>query len=555
MSKRRSALSHLILSSALLGAATACNSDHMTQPDDKVEVPLITTLLVSAPSATNVSRQLQFSLLTSAGDTYAYVSARPGTALGASASITNRTRNRVYGTENSTSVTIADGGFDPVSVAASAGDTLQIEFLSADRTSVLVGAAVVPRTRPPTIVRTNPRGGKKDVPLNIRFEIIFSDPIDPSTITTQNIQVTTGGVAVAGTVVQTNDYTVEFVPAQPLQPNTSFQVAVHTGVRDVIGVALDNEFKTEFETGAVSDAPLDGCSPDTDCFAFVRDGAIVTSDNGNPAKVFVSQGLRPSWSPDRTHIAFTRPAGNQLAPWQLCVADIAGATRCAADGLNGTVAGKPSWSPDGTKLAFSVFYLSSCPGRLCGEFSGYYSSLLILNTATMQITALDTPPVRGPTWSPDGRKIAVVSTGALATINPDGSDLSYLTISLGSYTIIEAAWSPDASSLALTLNDENACPWYCDTAFGIVRADGTQLKVLDRAHACGESFGCAATEAYIAGAPEWVGNGDRVAYTITTGECYVDDRASCGTNVMVANVSDGHIGVLLAGGGYPSFRR
>jgi Periplasmic component of the Tol biopolymer transport system len=162
-------------------------------------------------------------------------------------------------------------------------------------------------------------------------------------------------------------------------------------------------------------------------------------------------------------------------------------------------------------LAFNVFYFS-CPNGQCGQLGGYFSGLLILNTATMQVTSLQTPAAYSSSWSPDGSKIALAifgagtfGRGALATVTPDGSNFKYVAMSFGNYSVQEVAWSPDAKRLALALNNENACPWYCDTALGVVNADGSDLKVLDKAHTCFLDSSCRANEAYIWGAPEWVG--------------------------------------------------
>jgi hypothetical protein len=108
--------------------------------------------------------------------------------------------------------------------------------------------------------------------------------------------------------------------------------------------------------------------------------------------------------------------------------------------------------------------------------------------------------------------------------------------------------------LALTLSDESQCPWYCDTAVGVTNADGTQLRVLDKAYTC--FGGCGAAESYVLGAPEWLGDSGRLAYSITRGgECYVDDRVPCGTDVLVANAAGTEINLLIRSGGFPSWRR
>ncbi len=223
--------------------------------------------------------------------------------------------------------------------------------------------------------------------------------------------------------------------------------------------------------------------------AFVRNGTVFLSgpDGSEPAAL-VTGATKPAWSPDGARVAFTRTDGNRLARWQVCTGNSDGSDiRCATGAADGRVTGTPSWSPDGKMVAFSVFTYQ-CPNGQCGQYGGYFSSVLVLNTATMDVEALNTPPVISVAWSPDGRKIALVlahvgtfGRGALGTVRPDGSGLQILAMSLGSYSAEAVTWSADSRMLALVLSDENACPWYCDTAIAVVSADATNLKLLDRA--------------------------------------------------------------------------
>jgi Tol biopolymer transport system component len=288
--------------------------------------------------------------------------------------------------------------------------------------------------------------------------------------------------------------------------------------------------------------------------AFVREGTVFLSAlDGSEAVALVTEAARPAWSPDGARIAFTRPAANLLTRWQLCIAREDGSDiRCATGGADGMVVGGPSWSPDGAMVAFS-FWTHDCPNGQCGQFGGYFSGLSLLNTLTMEVETFDTPPVSALSWSPNGRKIAVAmfgvgrfGRGALGVVNPDGTGLETLANSLGSYSVAEVAWSPDAGRLALTLQDENACPWYCDTAIGVINADGTQLRLLDKAQT---------SEDVYLWAPAWAPDGARLAYTVSRGDECTYDRVPCGSDIAVVRVDGGPIELLISAGGFPSWRQ
>jgi hypothetical protein len=470
-------------------SAVACTPDSTVAPRDEEDPRnVLTPLLISAPSSVNGTT---LSHLANGGEaTYAYVSAPPASVPGVTASIANRTRDRQSGSIVRREVPIEDGGFGPIPITASAGDTLQIEFLTSGGSVVLIRLAVVPKLRPPKIVRTTPRPGKKDVPLNARFEIVFSEPIDPATIRPENIRIVAGGAAVIGSLVQTNDFTVEFVPAELLRPETSYQIVIGTGVRNLGGVALESEFSLTFDTGtATESAPPEppapfGCSAETQCLAFVRDGGLFTTPfvstgttyNAPDAARAVLPGLplaAPVWSPDGHQLAFVTPSRSNL-----CVVGPDGAgSKC----IQVFVDDRVSWSPDGSELAFVGSLTVDNP------FQPIPRQLLALKTTDMTLRVIlgDVGKFCGTSvsWSPDGSRIAFTSLpsmcGGLATVRPDGSDLQVVASLNPAQPIRSIAWAPDGLSFAAMVNmREEDCPGGCDAAIGTLKVDGTAWQPL-----------------------------------------------------------------------------
>lgn len=108
-----------------------------------------------------------------------------------------------------------------------------------------------PDTTPPTIVATVPRDRATDVSTNTSIRIVFSEPIDPSSINKETF-------FVRGGTTGTYSYdelsrTATFLPSPPLPPSTATVVTVTKGVRDRAGNSLTDDLTWSFITASVSD--------------------------------------------------------------------------------------------------------------------------------------------------------------------------------------------------------------------------------------------------------------------------------------------------------------
>ena len=150
-----------------------------------------------------------------------------------------------------------DGGFDPVRVAAKAGDELEIAITRIGG-GITVSQTRVPSRRPPRVVRTNPPGGMVDVALNSRVLIVFSEPIASATLTTASVRLLQGTTPVSGTVrvVTETMLEAEFVPDEDLVGGATYTFIVTQNVLDADGDALETTATTEFTAvTAVTTAP------------------------------------------------------------------------------------------------------------------------------------------------------------------------------------------------------------------------------------------------------------------------------------------------------------
>ena len=186
----------------------------------------------------------------------AYVSLPAGMIRnGTAATISNRR------TESSVTLLVTEGGFDPVPVPAHAGDALDLVVTDGGGAAVYSATIKVPVRRPPKVVRTIPPKGKTDVPLNARIIVVFSEPVDGSTLTTASVRLMRGTTAVAGTVrfldptLDATRVSVEFVPTRPLDPRAQYQLTVTRDVRDLSGEPLPAAETVTFTTGASSAGP------------------------------------------------------------------------------------------------------------------------------------------------------------------------------------------------------------------------------------------------------------------------------------------------------------
>jgi hypothetical protein len=108
----------------------------------------------------------------------------------------------------------------------------------------------------PTVSSTDPLNGATGVARNKKIAAIFSEAMDPLTITAASVTVTGPGlVPVIGTVTCVGA-TMAFTPTSTLAPNTLFTVTITTGAEDLAGNPLADNFVWSFMTGATSDATV-----------------------------------------------------------------------------------------------------------------------------------------------------------------------------------------------------------------------------------------------------------------------------------------------------------
>jgi hypothetical protein len=253
---------------ALLCAVVSCTGatdaplDHSSQATggqlaQVVSPPLAAGLVVSEPLvlASHVESSAGLGVSTAStgggGTVVSYVSVATGSVPdGVIATIENRRTTLTIATP------VVDGGFDPVAIPALVGDTIDVTITRSSGGFKYAFAAVATR-KPPRIVRTIPPHGQTDVPVSLKAHVIFSEPIDPTTVTSKSLQLRAGEVPVPATVrvLPESEFTVEVAPNAPLAALTTYTLTIGPPVADLTGDALATTTVVFFVTGVIPPGP------------------------------------------------------------------------------------------------------------------------------------------------------------------------------------------------------------------------------------------------------------------------------------------------------------
>jgi hypothetical protein len=150
---------------------------------------------------------------------------------------------------------------------------LALDDLAANETRD-VGDLVLDES-PPEVLATLPGDGATGVPVAAVLAVIFSEPVDPSSVGDTSVRVATASGPVAGALLLADgDSRVEFVPDSPFRDFERVTLRVTTGVRDRAGRALAAERVTTFTTADSTPPAVVGRSPAPGAAAIGLDSVI-----------------------------------------------------------------------------------------------------------------------------------------------------------------------------------------------------------------------------------------------------------------------------------------
>jgi YVTN family beta-propeller protein len=155
-------------------------------------------------------------------------------------------------------------------------------------------------TRGPFVSFSVPENNDVNLATTSRIGLVIPENLETSTIingTTAIVRATSGGTALNGIWSFNSHSILTFTPAAPFADNTTYEVRLTTGIRDVAGnpMAADHTFR--FSTGAVIDGgPTD--PPDTTRTTYGNGGAHWALTNGLrlPIENFDQAASGVSWS-------------------------------------------------------------------------------------------------------------------------------------------------------------------------------------------------------------------------------------------------------------------
>ena len=115
--------------------------------------------------------------------------------------------------------------------------------------------SAAPDTLPPTVSFTVPALDVTGVATNQQIAAVFSEAMDPLTISAATFTLKQGTTAVTGTVTYAG-VTATFTPRRPLAASALYTATITSGATDLAGNALATVFVWHFTTGAAPDTTL-----------------------------------------------------------------------------------------------------------------------------------------------------------------------------------------------------------------------------------------------------------------------------------------------------------
>ncbi len=209
---------------------------------------------------------------------------------------------------------------------------------------------------------------------------------------------------------------------------------------------------------------VSGRPPETDATARLYLLPVPSNSSGgglisNPITPPGGQYRHPTWSPDRTKIAF---ANGTAGIYDIFVIDLEAGTGpvqitpTEGAGANNLSADRPAWSPDGTRIAYEH---QPAPGSADRQIRIQPADDLQLPIPTTDLTAAGAPFEGKPAWTPDSQTVYFhrgdPNTAGNSDIyrKPAAGGAETLAIPDSGISEAQPSISPDGNSICFTLTN------------------------------------------------------------------------------------------------------
>jgi Tol biopolymer transport system component len=279
-------------------------------------------------------------------------------------------------------------------------------------------------------------------------------------------------------------------------------------------------------------------------FGSSRDGNsgiyVMNDDGSNQINLttgeLFSHELDPKWSPDGSRVAFTSTRDANVVPYnfntEIYVMNADGSNQTRLTN-NSSYDSGPSWSPDGSKIAFvSDRHLPPPPPIGPPPAGPGHTDIYVMNSDGSNPVRLtnNTFSEGQPDWSPDGSKITFISdrdgNTEIYVMSADGSNQTRLT----NNTAFDSgpSWSPDGSKIAFDTDRDGGTE--ADVEIYSMNADGSnQTRLTNNASLDAE--------------PSWSPDGLKIAFATFRGanfEIYVMNSDGTGETNVTNHPSGDH---------------
>ncbi len=103
----------------------------------------------------------------------------------------------------------------------------------------------------PIVESTIPANTALNVPFNQIISATFNEEVNPSTVNSTTFIITKADATVVTGTISYSGRTATFTPTSKLSPNTTYMGRITTGVKDVMGNALQTDYVWTFSTGMI----------------------------------------------------------------------------------------------------------------------------------------------------------------------------------------------------------------------------------------------------------------------------------------------------------------